>query len=557
MKRTILLITLFTICKALFSQSITIEVESSYISVGEWTTFTVTASGDIQNIKYSESDDLSITQIGKSSSYRIINGNKTRSYILKYRAKALKEGTITLPIFYTENSNGDVIKSEQTLIYVNKLEESIVTNHSINSVFETPYVKLFVEIPDRNLYVGEAIPTKVVAYFSTNFQPGIQRSPYIKTGSFILDCNEQYNNNLPEIVIDGEKWIQIAWDSHLTPLKSGDLEFEAAIDSYIEKSTGNRGFFTSSEKEDIKTSSELINIKISPLPLTNRPESFTGAIGEFSINSALDTTVAMVGDPLTLTIDLFGSGNFQRITIPKISKNLEDWKLYPESSEFKGSNGSNYKGVKSFQQIISSKNSDISVLPGFSFSFFNPVKQEYISLTTEEYPLTLTPSLHQIEGENSNILDTRFSEKKESMRHIKKGNNINYNSILKSKLFFIMLITSLLLLVTSLILILSKVSKSKKVSNSNKDHKKLKQQIIKEEDNGNYLNALKLYQELIRWDHSIKNSISAQSVTTSDLKNHMFQQIFTTLDELNYTSKLLTKEEYETLTLNISKEFTC
>lgn len=556
MKKLLLTITMFTICTTIFSQSISIDVDSTYITVGEWTTFTVTATGDFQNIKYSEPKDLSMSQIGKSTYYSNIQGKKVKSYILKYRIKALKDGTLTLPVFYTESKTGDKVSSEEIKLYVTKLEESLISTHNIDSTFESPHVKLFIEIPERKLYVGEAIPVNVVAYFSTRYQPGIDRAPYIKTGSFILDTNEKYNNNLPEVVIQGEKWLQISWESYLTPLKSGNLDIEVAMESYIEKPTANSGFFTSSEREQIKTSTELRTITISPLPLINRPESFTGAIGEFSINSTLDLQEASVGDPLTLSIDIFGSGNFQRISVPALTENVKDWKLYPESFTFSDSNGSNYKGVKTFQQILSPKNSDIDSLPSFSFSFFDPVKEEYIELSTEKYPLKISQGEFK-EHIIDEINDTRFSEKKEVMRHLKRKNSTNYNTIVNNYYFIISVSLTIILLLLSCIILIIQNRKKHKKKNTNKKNKDLLLLLKKEERNGKYNKALSYYRDLIRYNISIHNEINEYSVTSHDLNNKILKDVFTTLDELNYSGKEISKEKYETLTKDILKELKC
>ncbi len=181
------LITLLLVIFNLYAQEIKIEMENTYVNLGEWTTFEVTASGDIKDIKLTEPKDLELTQIGNTSYLNSINGKTTRTYSLTYKIKTLKEGAVDLPIFLLTTNSGNEIKSNKVTIYSTKLEDDIIQKHNTQLEFETPYVKLYIDLPNRNLYVGEAIPVDVVAYFSPNFQPGIERDPYIKTGSFILE----------------------------------------------------------------------------------------------------------------------------------------------------------------------------------------------------------------------------------------------------------------------------------------------------------------------------------------------------------------------------------
>lgn len=555
MKKTALLISLLTIYMTIFSQSLVIEVQNSYISIGEWTSFTVTATGDFENIKYSEPKDITMIQIGKSSSLSIVNRKNTRTYILNYKVKALKEGAIDLPVFFTQNSAGERIESEKVTIYVTKLEDDIITEHDTESDFESPYVKLFIDIPERNLYVGETIPVKIIAYFSTRYQPDIERAPYIKTGSFILDSSEDFNN-MPDIIIQEERWLQISWNSYLTPLKSGNLEIEAVIDTIIKKPVNNSSFISSTEIEDIKTSTELYNISINPLPVSDRPASFTGAIGDFSINSSLDITDAKVGDPLTLSIDVFGKGNFQRISIPKLSSDIKNWKLYPESSIYKGSNGSNYKGVKQFQQVISPKSFNIKTLPNFKFSFFNPEKEEYIELSTDNIKLNISQGEFH-DKELSNVINTVFSEQKENMRHKKNGKNGNLYSILKSRFFYITISLSIIMIISALIILLLYKSRENKIENINKKQNLILVNINKEEKAKHFHEALLLYRELIRESQSYLKDINPAAMTSSDIENNNLKKVFTALDELYYSKREFKENEYQELTRNILKELKC
>ncbi len=182
------------------------------------------------------------------------------------------------------------------------------------------------------------------------------------------------------------------------------------MDSYIVKQSSGGGLFSQSKKDSISSSSHQKTISINQLPTNNKPENFTGAIGDFKLNSSISNNEIEVGDPITLTMDIYGKGNFQRINIPKSDGIGEDWKLYPESFNFKGTNNSNYSGVKSFQQILSPKEISINKMPSFKFTYFNPLDQKYLTLSTPPYDLSLTKGDFK-EYENTTFVDN-FSEQK-------------------------------------------------------------------------------------------------------------------------------------------------
>lgn len=556
MKRFLTILIYISLCGLIFSQNIDIKLNENYISVGEWATFSVIASGDIKNIKYTEPQDLVITQTGKSSSINIMNGKKTSSYNLSYQVKPLKAGSLKLPIFFTTNSKGDIIESEELILYVEEAEVISQQDTDVSGIFETPYVKLFIELPDRNLYVGEAIAVEIIALFSTTHQPGIERSPYIKTGSFLIDTGEKYSNTRPEKIINGERWIQVVWNSHLTPLKSGELELEIVMDSYIEIPTSNSGFFSSPNREEIKTSTEKQTIKIINLPQKNRPISFSGAIGEFEINDSLNITEANVGDPLTLNMDIYGEGNFQRITVPKTELDEANWKLYPDSSSYKGSNKSNYQGVKSFQQILSPKSENIKQLPTFKFSYFNPISEKYMELQTSKYPLIISPG-ESVKNQSIQLKNDSFKELKEEIRHKKAEKTVFLKSIKKIPLFWITVAVFSIGIFLFIILNIIKSIKNKNINNIEKLQKNIITTINKNESENNYTEALYNYKELIKLTISNLNNINPESITSEDLENRIIKDFMYKLDEIKYTGKTVNIDEYKEITQNIKRELKC
>lgn len=556
MKKSFIVLIFISLSGIIFSQDINIQLDNSYISVGEWTTFSVIFSGDLDDLRKTDTVDLEIKQTGSNKSYNNINGKKTSKYIFSYQVRASKPGNFNLPVYSAVDSNGNKISSEQLVLYVEALKDDVIIDHDINSEFDTPYVKLYIDIPKRNLYVGEAIPVEIVAYFSNKYPPSVDRYPYIKTGSFLIDNGSKYTNDGDEKVINGEKWIKVVWNSHLTPLKSGELEIEIVLDSYISKSSDNSGFFTNTERKMLKTSTVLQTINVKTLPIENRPISFSGAIGDFSINDTLNISEANVGDPLTLTMDIFGEGNFQRILVPKIKDNKNNWKLYPDSSSFKGSNKSNYQGVKSFKQILSPTSEDVTFLPIFSFSYFNPIQEKYMELTTSKYPLKINPGVFNNKQSVTGI-DNSFKELKQEIRH-QKQKKVNYSKNVKlNPLLWITIIISTLAII---LLIITNIIKSSIKRNSNNIHKKQKGILIeieRYESKENFTDALNSYRTLINLTISFKNNCNPQSITSEDIESLTIKEFIIRLDEYKYTKSVVNKNEYQKITKDLRKELKC
>ena len=133
--------------------------------------------------------------------------------------------------------------------------------------------------------------------------------------------------------INGRSYEIVTFKTAITPIKSGKLEI-AAKDAkaivQIPQRRGNRQrspfdlfgmddpfndpFFNDplagmGEQREVKFSSKTTTIDVKPLP-PNPPPDFSGAVGHFSLTTEVKPKTAQVGDPLTVTANISGRGNF-------------------------------------------------------------------------------------------------------------------------------------------------------------------------------------------------------------------------------------------------------
>jgi hypothetical protein len=97
-----------------------------------------------------------------------------------------------------------------------------------------------------------------------------------------------------------------------------------------------------------------------------------------------------VGDPVTVTTTISGRGNFDRVNAPVV-ENESGWHKYPPSSKFKQDDEVGISGTKTFEMVFS-PNEKKQTLPVLAFSYFDPVKQQYVTLHGEPIPLSVEGS---------------------------------------------------------------------------------------------------------------------------------------------------------------------
>jgi hypothetical protein len=94
-----------------------------------------------------------------------------------------------------------------------------------------------------------------------------------------------------------------------------------------------------------------------------------------------------VGDPITVTSAISGRGNFDRVNAP-VLEDERGWHKYPPSSKFKQDDEVGASGTKTFDTVLS-PNEKKQTLPVLAFSYFDPVKEQYVTLRSEPIAITV------------------------------------------------------------------------------------------------------------------------------------------------------------------------
>lgn len=209
-----------------------------------------------------------------------------------------------------------------------------------------------------------------------------------------------------DVVLDGTAYRRVLIASFAAyPLKEGKLpidpmEVKATYMSDRDPRPSRGGMFD--DEEDLfqqffqnampqteTLRSEQVMIEVLPLPPVPKDLNYTGAVGDFSVISAVDRTELKAHEALSLSIKVEGSGNISNIETPKISL-PEGFELYETKSQTKGKAGT---GEKVFQYLIIPRKPGDYTLPGIELGFFDPKKGEYVARRTD--PI----NIHVNEGE--------------------------------------------------------------------------------------------------------------------------------------------------------------
>ncbi len=132
--------------------------------------------------------------------------------------------------------------------------------------------------------------------------------------------------------------------------------------------------------------SEPVYVEVLSLPQEGMPPSFSGGVGDFSVTSAVDKAEVKANEAVTVTVKVEGRGNVAAIEEPK-AKWPDTVELYDSKGRAKTGHGGT--GEKIFEFLLIPRTPGKLKLPGLEFSFFDPVKKQYMTRTSGPIDLTV------------------------------------------------------------------------------------------------------------------------------------------------------------------------
>ena len=179
----------------------------------------------------------------------------------------------------------------------------------------------------------------------------------------------------------------------LYPQRSGQLSIGSGrVDAVIRvrnQSTG-RGFFDNFFDTYQNVSKELISspatINVKPLP-TGKPASFSGAVGNYTINSEISRTQLKANEAVTIKLTIRGNGNIRLLKNPDIVF-PNDFEVYdPKVDNNIRVSAAGASGTKTIEYMAIPRYAGDFEIPAVNFSFFDTKAGVYKTLTTESYKL--------------------------------------------------------------------------------------------------------------------------------------------------------------------------
>jgi hypothetical protein len=341
-------------------------------------------------------------EIGKATA--IVNGKKLTSSPLTLTVKNASSG----------NNSAQSNNNASPLSGVNPFEEEISRNdyndyilHKNENIVEkvNKNMQMRLVTDKTSCYVGEPIVAAYKLYTRLRSDSKLTKNPSFN-GFSVIDLQQPSVTGYTQEKLNGKEYnVYTIRKAQLYPLQAGKIELESASlennlqfikeESLQQRSISGNLFddFLMPQGETINQTvtltSKPISIEVKPLPEAGKPASFTGAVGEFSIDIKTDKTTFSTDETGKLYITISGAGNMQLINAPDVNWPAGIDGFEPAVNDKYNTTSVPLRGDKIFEYNFSVQSEGKYTIPPISFSYFNPATGTYKTITTKAIPLDI------------------------------------------------------------------------------------------------------------------------------------------------------------------------
>lgn len=325
-------------------------------------------------------EGLSLQSAGQSSQTSIINGSVTRSETLAYAARPTKHDDINIPEFSVETDKGRItVPSVNFTVGQATVGNGVSLESIATSNFSVP----------TTVWAGEVFPIEYTLNVRQRNAPGLDNL----LGSLLdwkpapLAIEDWPKPAKRDTVVNGEPFITIFQKTRATLAKPGPATL--AEGNQLVNIAKGVDFFGRYVLDQFSITSNHPAINVRPLPAP-APASFNGAVGQFTLKSNVVPVTASVGEPITWTLTLTGTGNWPDLAgLPARSVSKDFRTVQPQARRTPKEGMLFDASLVEDVVLIPTKPGNYTLGPT-SWSYFDPAKGEYQTVTTPAVTVTIS-----------------------------------------------------------------------------------------------------------------------------------------------------------------------
>ena len=422
-------------------------VSAKNISITESVIFTIKISDVDKNpaVDISKIEDsfsiISGPNIG--SEYRFINGDRTSSRSISWTLIPKKHGQLEIPSFKV-NIGNKILMTKSHTVQVSKQ----TADQATKDLF------LEVKVSKNEAYVGEQI--KLTYTFYTRVASKVLSTEFPEYNDFWVEklfdpVGIQFTpDNWTDEEIDGYNYKSLKiYEVAIFPLQEGIFELQSMImkiETKNKDSSFNRLFWddpffdTFSQRSRAKLLvSDTVEIEV--FPLQNIPKNFTGAVGNFSLNTSLSNSNIDEGTPLEFKVSLVGEGNLSNIGRPKIEF-PDEFDVFEGETNVEKNITDDYSGSITWNYNLIPRKDGSYNIDSIEIPFFNSTTKSWSKAFSNNISLKVNKSA-VFDSSDKDILNSKSNV----IKYIRVGDQkwiSSSSSNIQSSIFYILFVSLVL-----------------------------------------------------------------------------------------------------------------
>ena len=371
-----------------------------------------------------------------ASSFSFVNGKRTSTYqkTFTYTYSATKEGTYTIGAATVDIKGRKYRSNGLKITVVREQEPQAATTSSrtnddssrpqrTQTAQSAPSIFMRTEVNKTHAHEQEPVTLCYKLYFVgvNDVQlAGVTKMPdfdgFLKQESDL----EQLESHVE--TYNGRQYnVAVVYKNQLYPQHSGDITITPAHFEVVYTTPGAERdpfgqMFGYQEHKTLKAPA--VTIHVDALPQEDRPKSFSGGVGHFTMTPSISSTELNTNEPITLKLDISGSGNMKLIKTPDV-KWPEGFESYdPKVSNSYQTTDSGMSGTKSIEYMAIPREPGDYTLPPVTLTYYDSDAGAYKTLTTPSYQLHINRGQQRKDTEVSDYSQEDIKQLATDVRYI-------------------------------------------------------------------------------------------------------------------------------------------
>ncbi len=329
---------------------------------------------------------LTLELRGRSQNISMVNFSVSKSLLFTFAARLDRQQSVDIPAFNMETDKGRI---QVPPAHFDPGTATVgQSNVNLDAVANSRFA-----LPGPTVWAGEVFPlTYTLSVARRYFQSLGSNLDWSPAPLAVEDWSKPESL---EKSVNGEPTLSIIYRTRAYATTPGPVKLQAAT-QLLNLATGSSGFglFQNPVLQQYSITSNRPEITVRALPAP-APAAFNGAVGQFKLESKVVPDRANVGEPITWTLVLSGTGNWPEIPGLPPRDVSKDFQVVQPQAKRTVAEGKLFDLSLSEDVVLMPTRAGRYTLGPVAFAYFDPKSGTYKTLTTEKVTVAVAESGEQ------------------------------------------------------------------------------------------------------------------------------------------------------------------